>query len=187
MNSVDNHPEIYKSRMYVSLHDLVVEILDGAQSGDFVVFDIDDTVIHGHGPKTRPHPIGMTILREAKNRNIPVHYVTARPESPQNRLATYDDLERVGIMPHSTSVFMRPPHVDTWPKISIFKASSRQFLENKTGGNCLMTIGDQWTDILVFASEVSRDEMDMIFGRYYVLFRIPDKRQWGLKLKEPHM
>lgn len=185
-----NLPEIYKSHMYVSMHDMVIGILDGARSGDFVVFDIDDTVLHGYGPATKPHDIGMSILREAKNRNIPVYYVTARPESPQNRLATYEDLERVGIIPHSSTVFMRPPHANTWPKISQFKTNSRKWVEDNFDqniqGNCLMTIGDQWTDLMSFTDELDRDEMDMIFGRYYVLFRLPNKRQWGLKLKEPN-
>jgi len=46
-----------------------------------------------------------------------------------------------------------------------------------------MTIGDQWTDLTVFTNEAERDEMDLIYGNYYVLFRLPHKRQWGLKLK----
>jgi len=182
------HPEIYKSHVYASIHNIVIDILDRAQPGDFVVFDIDDTVLRGYGPTTKPHEIGMTILREAKNRNIPVYYVTARVESAPNRLATFDDLERVGIIPHSSTVFMRPSYADTWPKISKFKTDSRNWIEDnfdkKIRGNCLMTIGDQWTDLMTFTNETDRDEMDMNLGKYYVLFRFSNnKRQWGLKLK----
>jgi predicted secreted acid phosphatase len=170
--------------MYSSLHRIVLDIFDHAQPGDFVVFDIDDTVLHGHGRMTQPHNIGMAILREVKKRNIPVYYVTARPESPENRLATYEDLARVGILLPYT-MFMRPPHVNNWEKISKFKADSRKLVEGETKGNCLMTIGDQWTDLLVFEDVDDRDEMDLLFSNFYVLFDTHPGRQWGLKLKEP--
>jgi predicted secreted acid phosphatase len=173
---------LYRHPTYDALHGLVQEIFSKSVPGDFVVFDIDDTVLRGSGRFTTPHEIGMEVLRTAKNNSIPVYYVTARMEFPENRLNTIEDLARVGIVSPQT-VFMRPPWINTWRDISENKAACRRLIETKTDGNCLMSVGDQWTDLLV-VSEEGRNKLDADFGPNYVLFQYMSGRKWGLKLKD---
>jgi hypothetical protein len=182
MSDEEDAPFLYKHPTYDPLHPIVQEIFTKSIPGDFVVFDIDDTVIRGSGSWTTPHEIGMQILRTAKMNSIPVYYVTAREESPENRLNTIEDLSRVGIVSPQT-VFMRPPGVNTWQGISENKSACRKWIRSKTNGHCLMSIGDQWTDLLV-VSEEGRNELDLRFGRDYVLFEYISRRAWGLKLKD---
>lgn len=184
MSVEENEPFLYRQPTYAPLHPVVQEIFAKSVPGDFVVFDIDDTVIRGSGRFTTPHEIGMEILRLAKMNSIPVYYVTARVESPENRLNTIEDLSRVGIVSPQT-VFMRPATVTTWKGISETKSACRRWIKTKTNGNCLMSIGDQWTDLLVL-SEEGRDELDMRFGLDFVLFEYLSRREWGFKLKPGH-
>lgn len=175
---------LYRHPTYEALRGLVQEIFNKSSPGDFVVFDIDDTVIRGSGRFTTPHEVGMDVLRMAKANSIPVYYVTARMEFPENRLNTIEDLARVGIVSPQT-VFMRPPWITTWKGISENKSACRQLIKTKTDGNCLMSVGDQWTDLLVVTEE-GREELDRNFGSNYVLFQYMSGREWGLKLKDSH-
>jgi len=151
----------------------------------FMVFDIDDTVLRGSRDSVRPLATGMYVLNEAQRLGMDVYFVTARPEYPENRLATYEDLRAVGLEPNHTNVYMRPQTSDTWEKVGMSKSDAVDDIERVTGKRCLMTVGDQWTDHM-YMTNTFRDELDVATGNDFVIFKNPARGNWGLKLESYH-
>lgn len=168
--------------VFQSLQPYIIDVLDDAAPGDFVVFDIDDTVLHGMGESVVPVSSGLSVLAAAKARGLGVYYVTARPEFPHNRHQTYADLARVGIADPSM-VVMRPRSVTTWPEIGKFKQRSRDMIRGMHGGKCVLCVGDRWTDMFPVGESQMR-AMNETIGDTYSLFQFMDSRGWGLKLRE---
>jgi predicted secreted acid phosphatase len=167
--------------LFRSLYPYVIDVLDNASPKDFVVFDIDDTVLHGMGDVT-PSINGLSLVEAAHVRNLGVYYVTARPETPTNRQQTYADLASVGIVDPSM-VVMRPPAITSWYDVGKFKQESRDMIQRVHGGKCVLTVGDRWTDMFPITEEKMRD-IERTIGNVYSLFQLFDESGWGLKLKE---
>jgi hypothetical protein len=173
---------MWSSPTFTPLLPYVLNVLDRADSDDFVVFDIDDTVLHGMGDRVVAVPSGLGLVKEAEARNLGVYYVTARPDYPVNRRQTYADLNSVGIRDPAMLV-MRPQSVTSWYGIGRFKQQSRDMLQSRHGGKCVLTVGDRWTDMMT----MDEDKMDLLndtIGNKFSLFQFLDKNGWGLKLKE---
>lgn len=151
----------------------------------FIVFDIDDTVLRGSGASVSPLGTGMYVLNEAVRLGVDIFYVTARPEYPENRLATYDDLHAVGLKPSFSNVYMRPTSSNTWEKVGMSKSQAVDAIARATGKKCMMTVGDQWTDHMYIA-DTFRDELEVATGNDFVIFRNPVRESWGVKLKSYH-
>jgi len=160
----------------------IKKVLSGGTPGiDFVVLDIDDTVLRSNNGTVNPRDEGMFVLQHANFNNLDVHYVTARPETFYNREYTLDDLMMIGITPPD-ELIMRPPHINNWLDISKFKTNARKQLELATGGTCLMTVGDQWSDIMTIAPR-EREQLSLLTGNRYTMFQMLNDT-WGVKLKE---
>ena len=173
---------MWSSPDFTALLPYIHTILNQAGCRDFLVFDIDDTVLNGMGDGVTPVEPGLELVREAESRNLGVYYVTARPEFPRNRLQTYDDLKKVGI--HDPAlVIMRPLNVTSWDEIGRFKKRSRSMIGNIHGGKCVLTVGDKWTDMLT-VDEAQMDNLNHTIGDKYSLFQFVDTTGWGLKLRE---
>lgn len=156
-------------------------VLDAGVPGmDFVVLDIDDTVLHS-GRDVIPRDDGMWVLQNSNFNNLDVYYVTARPDTPANREYTLEDLASVGIT-SPRELIMRPTHITDWLGISEFKTGARRDLELRTGGTCLMTVGDQWTDLMTI-TPLERGVISAALGNRYIMFKMLDKT-WGVKLTE---
>ena len=177
--------ELTSSYDFREIEPQLASVLEHADSNDFVVLDIDDTVLTYVPPGHSLVPVypGMTALRYANFNNLTVFYVTARVESRANRDKTLRDLADVGIYPHSGQLFMRPATVTTWSGIGSFKYQTRMRLESRTGGRCILSVGDQWTD-LVAMPEARIELMRRRFGTSsYMLYKDHSGR-WSLKLPE---
>ena len=156
-------------------------ILNNATTNDFVVFDIDATILHAEGTVT-PEPTGMYIHEVAKINNIPIIYITARQDEPVVRERTMKDLAQVGIV-DPMLVMYRPSNVMTWSGISTYKSESRQAFETRTQKHCLMNVGDQWTDLFTLDAN-SWNDLRRAFGNQYVLFSTCAGTRWNVKLLE---
>lgn len=167
---------------FATLKPKITEILNSGTPGiDFVVLDIDDTVLTWRSGALFARDEGLFVLQHANFNNLDVYYVTARPESPRNREHTLDDLRSIGVT-DPLQVIMRPPHIEDWFRISEFKTGARAQLEAETGGSCLMTVGDQWSDLMTIAP-FERERFRAAIGNRYTVFELINNT-WGVKLKE---
>lgn len=164
----------------------VLDVLNsGTSAGHFVVLDIDDTLItdpHGGGVDVVEE--GMWVLRAALARNLDVFIVTARPDTPSNTNYTKRELEQVGIFVRDGQLYMRPPRVRTALGISAYKFGCRDDIEQTTGKKCLLTVGDQWSDLSI----VNDDEYIMLRSSErgaFILTRL-HKHGYGLKFNRPN-
>lgn len=170
----------------------IISILEQAEQGrSFVSLDIDATVLRRSENHRRvfPVPEGMFVRNVAQQLNIPVVYITAREEGSYARDITFSDLAHVGIV-DPLVVVLRPPHVRTWPEIAQFKKSAREYIEHRTNSQCVLNVGDQWTDIIPIDDETWVD-MRHTFQNKYLLFAnadadadVNDNVKWSLKLQE---
>ena len=160
----------------------IYNILNNAADNDFVVFDIDATVLRADGVVV-PEPAGMFIHEIAEFNDIPIIYITAREDKPFVRERTLRDLAHVGIIDPLLVVY-RPSHVRTWSGISNYKYRARQDFETRTQSHCLMNVGDQWTDL--FPLEMTTwDGLRRAFGNQYALFSTTaGTPRWSVKLLE---
>ena len=159
----------------------VLRILNSGSSSDhFVVLDIDDTLLVSMPGAVGTVSAGMWVLRAAVDRNLDVFIVTARPDTPINTRFTRRELEAIGIFARDDHLYMRPPHINTPYGISVYKSSSRDDIEERTGKKCLLTVGDQWSDI-----SIVNDEQYAVLSEHergdYILTRL-HQHGHGLKL-----
>ncbi len=175
---------MWVSSDFSELHTHIVNILENASPiDDFVTLDIDATVLFPGRPP-RPNPHGMFVRDAALDNDIATFYITAREESPRVREFTHDNLASVGIFDPPV-VILKPPRVRTWPGISKYKTTARMFLENRTGGRCVMNVGDQWTDLLT-VTDASWQVLENKYQDKHVLFSqsADGETRWSLKLAE---
>lgn len=171
---------MFVSESFDTVLPYISAILNRASEHDFVVFDVDDTVLQSRSGWPLPVDDGMTILRQVLQKNIAVHYVTARLDTPESRVQVYRDLASVGIM--TPRVTLRPVSANTWYKIGEFKTNARASIAQDTGGQCLITVGDQWTDMVTISPE-GRERLVTGLGNQYILLNV-ERNGWGVKLKE---
>ena len=174
---------MWSTPTFPTLKPYILDVLNAAEPEDFVVFDIDDTVLSGMGDTVTPVHSGLELVQAAHDRGLGVYYVTARPEFPRNRRQTYEDLESVGIV-NPAMVVMRPRSVTSWYGIGKFKQQARDMIQKLHGGKCVLTAGDRFTDIFPMTVE-EMDQMNSVLGRnMYSLFKLLGSDEWGLKLIE---
>lgn len=169
---------------FESLKQPIVNILNNAADNDFVVFDIDATILRADSGVVTPEPTGMFIHEVADMNAIPIIYVTAREDTHVVRERTLADLAQVGIIA-PLLVMYRPSHVRTWSEISQYKHDARQSFETRANAHCLMNVGDQWTDLMPL--DMPRwNGLRRAVGNHYVLYSTPcaDPLRWSVKLLE---
>ena len=136
-----------------------------------VVFDIDGTLLFNHesykltyGAKVNP---GIKELYDkALALGIPVYFITARPDSKENREETLKQLGAIGYNKFY-GLIMCPPQVRSFTGVSSFKQQARQHIVDQIGRAIAQNWGDQWTDHLASASNTLLDELTLKFNKNY--------------------
>lgn len=154
-----------------------------------VVFDIDATLLHDTDDvKTpaRPIPSMVNLLNRLQSDGASIALVTARLDDASMRRDTESTLKTLGISgwkhlhlaPESARVNMAA--------VSHWKHKTRKEIAKKERGPIVLSVGDQWGDLIPLSTEKDIDDMDVAFGvRHapYLLVRPHDGvTMWGLKL-----
>jgi predicted secreted acid phosphatase len=119
------------------------------------VLDIDGTVLHNNGNKALCNSHIHDLFRLCKSLGISVFIITARPDGPEQRRWTEDQLSQCGYPPHSyQALFMMPPEevrklrTNRGYNFSEYKYKAREAIVKNYGKNILLSVGDQWGDFL---------------------------------------
>lgn len=158
---------------FKSLRPRIEAVVRGADKRkDVIVLDIDATVLYntdeplvGADPNFKMQPI----YDLARTRQVPVHFVTARIGTPQNRAATLRQLHAMGF-DWFHSLYMRPPSTPpTSEAIARYKLNARKAIAQNGNKNVLLNVGDQWTDLLVVDAQTAQN-LDSKFPKQHVMF-----------------
>ena len=129
----------------------------------------------------------MSLLHRLKTLNAKIFLVTAR--HPSIRDQTILELQDIGIFPpHYEQLLLCPEKYRTSMKlVGEWKRAARQQIANKYQMPILLTVGDQWTDIISVKSVKELQQLDDAHGSQHtpwMLFRVEDGIGFfGLKLK----
>jgi HAD superfamily, subfamily IIIB (Acid phosphatase) len=149
-----------------------------------IVFDIDDTLLR---EDNTPISEVVTLLHRLKSLKAKIFLVTAR--HPSIRDQTILELQDIGILPsHYEELLLCPEKYRTSMKlVGEWKRSARQRIANKYQVPILLTVGDQWTDLVSVKSLKELQQLDVAHGSEHtpwMLFRVEDGIGFfGLKLK----
>lgn len=143
---------------------------------DVIVFDIDATVLYntekepivGAVPNFKTQPL----YDLARARKIPVHFVTARIGTKENRMLTLRQLRAMGF-DWFDSLYMRPPRVEpTVLAIAQYKLNARRSIGGGGHKTIVLNVGDQWTDLML-ADLPGLELLDKSFPQQHVVFQPP--------------
>lgn len=131
-----------------------------------VVFDIDDTLLDARTGKKR-EPV-HALYKFCVDKGVRVYIITARPES--SRETTLIELARLGIVANSKTrggfqwLAMIPDDY-TLEQVPFYKLTERRAVSSELGplGILLMSVGDQWWDIV--GSDYRIEEMERLYPR----------------------
>ena len=122
---------------------------DNSQKQRALCFDIDGTAVYNKRDDThRRNQHVFTIYDWARRHNIAVFFLTARPDTPENREFTIGDLARSGYTMY-TELIMRPEKdlQANGENYSMYKAAQRVRINRNY--QLLMSFGDTLLDMTV--------------------------------------
>lgn len=154
-----------------------------------VVFDIDSTLLReaeAEGKDATPIAPIISLFTKLQTLGGRIALVTARLDEPDMRRETETTLRRLGI-DNWHSLHLAPEAARrNMALVSRWKHGKRGELARLLQQPVVLSVGDQWGDLLPLASEKDIDAMDRAFGvRHapYQLVRPHDGfTMWGLKL-----
>lgn len=129
------------------------------------VFDIDDTVIQDDGSTGLPNVQAIAFLKWCKSQNIKVHLVTARLSTPEIAAETRDDLQRQNIVigrDYDTLELCPNAWRASLARVSQWKHKQR-LRHCSSMSTLVLTVGDQWGDLVPIPYEDRIDELDVKF------------------------
>lgn len=153
------------------------------------IFDIDDTIIFDvqrKGKKKQavvPNKPLLRLMRRLHSLGLEVHVITARLNEPEIVKMTEREMKEVDAVWHTLS--LAPDHARTsMEAVSAWKKNTRQHLAKTRGSVVLLTVGDQWGDLLKLKNDNEIDVYDHKYGSdSYMILRPHDGVSiWGLKL-----
>lgn len=146
----------YKALMPAVQHatQLLTEKASG-RADQHVVFDIDDTLIFDDNRQT-PNVQIKHLLDVVRAYGYKVHLVTARQRSADVSRWTREELRRQGIQ-YDTLALAPESARATLASVAKWKHSQRSKHQP-----CVMSIGDQWGDILLIESDVHLESLNKV-------------------------
>lgn len=150
-----------------------------SQNTPCVCFDIDDTLIFDDSRQT-PNVQVKHLLDVARAHGYKIHLITAREKSPEVIRWTRDELRRHCVY-YDTLALCPKSKRNSMQEVSAWKHSERA---KKT--NCILSVGDQWGDLMTLENDEHIKIMDTKHGTKdspWILFSKPDSSAlYGLKL-----
>lgn len=149
-----------------------------------IVFDIDDTLL---SEDDEPLHEVIALLKRLRGLHCRIFLVTARHTSA--RAFTIQQLNRIGVRADMyDKLFLAPEHYrKSMRDVGVWKKMVRQSLANEFGEPILLTVGDQWTDLLTVQSAQEMNNLNEAFGTDhtpFILCRLDDGVGfYGLKLR----
>jgi predicted secreted acid phosphatase len=143
-----------------------------------IVVDIDNTIIFDDGRNTINLQI-KHLLDVAKSHCCKIHLVTAREKSTEVIKFTREELRRLCI-PYDTLALAPKKSRDSMASVSAWKHSER------AKHNTLLSIGDQWGDLLLLSSDRDIDILDAAHnakeGPWLIVKPNDGVTQYGMKI-----
>jgi predicted secreted acid phosphatase len=161
------------------------------QTNGVAVFDIDDTVLLDDSSTTRnvtiPNSMIIELFKKLKHLNIEIHFVTARLRCDEMISETKKELEILGLEGLYDTLSLAPQnHRKNLATISLWKMNQRKKIAEKSNQCIILSVGDQWGDLIVIKSENDIKTFDDKYKSYnapYIVVRSNDGvTLWGLKL-----
>lgn len=161
----------------------------GARRPLVVVFDIDDTVVRDM-EETQMFALNAPVValhKAVMAAGAHVHFVTARSDNRSTTEWTQEQLATLGLKGH-TAVHAAPErHRGSMADVSAWKRSVRAELAAKYGVPVVLSVGDQFGDMVVLQDDDDIDRLDDAMGvartPWLVLRPHDGVTLWGLKLK----
>lgn len=150
-----------------------------------IVFDIDDTLKHENEPHTEIINLFLR-LQNDKKINSRIYIVTARVNDKDYIRETRNELKNVyGIDNYQELIHAPNKYRKNLGDVAVWKESKRKCTsEDSNAPYVVLTVGDQWGDLLPLKTEKEIDTLDKLYGsQNYMLIRPEDGVSlWGLKL-----
>ena len=154
-----------------------------------VVFDIDATLLNESETNKGPAvPIRQTLELLSKLQKLGVHLalVTARLDEPQMRRDTEATLKTMGLQTWNHLLLAPAAARVNMAAVSRWKHSKRAELAKAMRQPVVLSVGDQWGDLLPLRADKDIDSMDAAFGVRHAPFQLVRPHDgytmWGLKL-----
>ena len=137
-----------------------------------ICLDIDGTVLLNHEENGESYCVKefKTLCELCVKMGVKIFIVTARPDGDDQQTWTIGQLNECGIKPVE-QLFMRPRSSE----YANYKASARQEIRNM-GHSLLLSVGDQWADLLATKPRLGLTDSDVYVGTF------PDVATVGIKL-----
>lgn len=156
-----------------------------------VAIDIDETILFNKKcNKIEINYIVRQLFGLCKNLGVSVYIITARPDNPDNRKFTVDDLTNCGYPPGSYEhLYMQPERLyNSRRNFSSFKATTREKIVRDTGKTLVLNVGDQWSDMMKLPPYVpNTKEIKWILdlpSKHHYIGKFPDVAEVGIKLPD---
>jgi hypothetical protein len=151
-----------------------------------VVFDIDDTLIRDRSPRFVLNPTVVQLHERLVELGAHVHLVTARANDAETLAWTRDQLKEMGIRGYTGLHLAPESRRGSMTDVSHWKMETRRSIARKVGAPIVLTVGDQWGDMVTLSDDADIDALDATFApdKPWKVVRPNDGVSlWGLKLR----
>lgn len=151
-----------------------------------VVFDIDDTLIRDKATHFMVNPTITALHAQLVALGAAVHLVTARANDADTRSWTRAQLEVLGITGYAGLHLAPASRRDSMTAVSRWKMEKRRDIGRAAGAPIVLTVGDQWSDLVTLSEDADIDALDAAYapGSHWKVVRPNDGVSlWGLKLR----
>lgn len=152
-----------------------------------VVFDIDDTLLRDRATYFVLNPAVVQLHRLLVELGAEVYLVTARSNDAETKKWTVGQLAAMGIGGYA-GLFLAPnSRRKSMTDVSRWKMEKRRDIGRAAGAPVVLTVGDQWGDMVTLSEDADIDALDAAFapGLPWKVLRPHDGSSiWALKLKD---
>jgi hypothetical protein len=159
---------------------------DESRTSPIVVFDIDDTLLSEVTGKVQPIESAIQLFNQLQSAGAYSVLVTARLNDTSMQRMTASSLQKIGIRDWKELHLAPASARRSMTAVSKWKHSIRAAAARRMKQPVVLSVGDQWGDLLPLGADEDIDDMDEAFGvrEPYQLVRPQDGYTlWGLKLK----
>lgn len=150
-----------------------------------VVMDIDDTLIRDRATHSVLIPAIVQLHNKLVELGAAVYLVSARTNDAATRAWTVEQLVQLGIHGYKALHLAPDGRRKTMTDVSRWKMETRRGIGRAAGAPVVLTVGDQWSDMVTLSDDADIDTLDATFApkQPWKIMRPNDGVSlWGLKL-----